>query len=321
MKEGIKVTVLRKEISLKKILVFGSGGLVGFKISNLIIDNDYEFFGTYNLRNPVFGDEKTMKLDVREYDKVKKLIENTKPDIIVNSCSLTGVDYCEKHEDEAFKLNVGFVSQLFSVCKNYNIKLVHLSSDSVFDGTKTIPYVEEDQPNPINVYGKTKYESEKIILQNPNHLVVRATVLYGWLPKFLAKCETSSMKPMNFGQWLIQQLQNEKEIRIITDEISSPIIADDFAKAVLHLSVNNFGGLYHLAPDIIINRYEFSCKIAEKLSLNKNLIIPITNKELGRDANSGFNRCLNSQKARKQTGFSFMNLDESLNILKRQIST
>lgn len=306
---------------MKKILVFGSGGLVGFKISNLIIDSGHEFFGTYNLRNPGFGDEKIIKLDVREYDKVKKLIENIKPDIIVNSCSLTSVDYCEKHEDEAFKLNVEFVSQLFSVCKNYNIKLVQLSTDSVFNGTKTIPYVEEDQPNPINVYGKTKYESEKIILQNPNHLVVRASVLYGWLPKFLAKCETSSMKPTNFGQWLIQQLQNEKEIRIITDEISSPIIADDFAKAILHLSVNNFCGLYHLAPDIIINRYEFSCKIAEKLSLNKNLIIPVKNKELGRDVTTGFNKCMNSQKTRKQTGFSFMNLDESVNMLKRQIAT
>lgn len=304
-----------------KILVFGAGGLVGFKLSNLILKNGYDFFGTYNLRNPKIDSDKTMQLDVIRYDEVKKIIEKAVPGIVINSCSLTNVDYCEKHESEAIKLNVEFVSRLFSFCKNMGAKLVHLSTDSVFDGTKKTPYVEEDVAKPINVYGRTKYESEKIVLQNPKNIVVRASVLYGWLPKFLAESPTSSMKGTNFGQWLIQQLKLEKEVKIITDEISSPIIADDFARAILHLSIGGFNGLYHLSPDLIINRYDFSCEIAEKLSLNKNLILPITNKELGRSVTTGFNKCLNSEKARQQTDFRFMSLDESLELLKNQINT
>lgn len=302
-----------------KIIVFGIGGLVGFKLANLIMKEKHEFFGTYNLRNPKINS--SVKLDVRETDSCRKIIENEKPNIVINSCSLTNVDYCEKHENDAIKLNVEFVRELFSTCKRTGAKLVHLSTDSVFDGTKDTPYNEEDKTNPINIYGRTKYESEKIVLENQNNLVVRASVLYGWLPKFLADSPTSSMKSTNFGQWLIQQLIHGNSVRIITDEVSSPIIADDFAKAILHLSIGNYAGIYHLAPELIINRYEFSCKIAEKLGLDKNLISPITNKELGRNIETGFNKCLSSEKTKSQTKFKFMSLDESLGLIKSQINS
>lgn len=301
-----------------KILVFGVGGLVGFKLANLIMKDKNEFFGTYNLRNPKISS--SIKLDIRETNSVRKIINNEKPDIVINSCSLTNIDYCEKHENEAIKLNVEFVRELFSICKKIGAKLVHLSTDSVFDGTKETPYGEKDKVNPINVYGRTKFEGERIVLEDQNNLVVRASILYGWLPKFLAEIPTSSMKPTNFGQWLIQQLIHGNNVRIITDEISSPIIADDFAKAIQYLSIGNYAGVYHLAPELILNRYEFSCKIAEKLELDKNLISPITNKELGRNVDTGFNKCLSSEKIRSQTQFKFMSLDESLELIKNQIN-
>ena len=98
------------------------------------------------------------------------------------------------------------IKEICKITKEIGIKFVQLSSDSVFDGTKNLPYIETDDMKSINYYGKTKIESERIVLENPNNCVVRASVLYGYLSDDLAKIESSSKKSINFGQWLITKL-------------------------------------------------------------------------------------------------------------------
>jgi len=142
--------------------------------------------------------------------------------------------------------------------------------------------------------------------------------LYGWLIKSLQDKPSSSMKAENFGMWVIKKLIAQENIKIITDEYSSPIISDDFAKVILHLIKGNYAGIYHAAPPIKINRYEFTLEIAKKLDLNSNLILPVTAKELGRKVDTGINKCLDSTKVSK-TKFKFMSLSDSLKLLKHQI--
>ncbi|MGI0073227.1 MAG: SDR family oxidoreductase [Nitrosotalea sp.] len=303
----------------KRILILGIGGLTGSKIVELA-RSTFEIYGTYNLRNPEFNFVRSFRLDITNNNAMKELISNIYPDIIINTCALNSVDYCENHEDEAKKVNINSVEGLSEMSDSVGSKLIHLSSDSVFDGTKITPYTEEDIPKPINVYGYTKMVGEKIVLQNSNNVVVRASVLYGWLHKSISQRPSSSMKPTNFAQWLITKLQSKETIKIVTDENSSPIIADDFARSIIHLADGNYHGLFHSAPPIQINRYDFSVRLAKALELDWNLIQPTTNKELGRNVTTGFNKCLDSSKIIKEANFHFISLEESFDLLKRQIS-
>ena len=181
-----------------------------------------------------------------------------------------------------------------------------------------MPYVETDIPNPINIYGKTKFIGEKFVLNYTENLVVRASVLYGLLPKKIESLDTSSKKPINFAQWLISKLSKNEEVNIITDELSTPIIADDFANSILHLISKDQIGLFHSAPNVQISRYDFSIKLANYLKLDTDLILPTTIQNLGRNVQTALNKCLSSDKLRS-TGFNFMTLNESFNLLKQQI--
>lgn len=304
----------------KKLLILGIGGLTGSKLA-LLAKNDFEVFGTYYLRDPKFDFIKSMKLNIIEIQNVREMIEKIKPDILINCIAINSVDYCENHTNDAKKINVDLVKEIFEITNSIGTKFVHLSSDSVFDGLKDSPYVEEDIPNPINFYGRTKMLGEQIVLKNPYSLVVRASVLYGWLPKYLSDLPSSSMKPTNFGQWLINKLQSNEKVKIITDEYSSPIIADDFAKSILHLIKNDKSGIFHSSPTIRITRYDFSIQLAKYLRLNYGLIEPTTNKDLKRIVTTGFNKCLDSSKIIKETAYRFLTLEDSFNLLSEQMKT
>jgi dTDP-4-dehydrorhamnose reductase len=294
----------------QKLFIFGIGGLTGSKIAKSA-KSDFEIHGSYNLRNPKFDFVNGVKLDISDNSKV--------PDIIINTCAVNNVDYCESHQEEAKKINIDFVEQLCKISESLDVKLVHLSSDSVFDGIKKNPYKEEDIPNPINYYGYTKMMGEKLVLENKNNLVVRASVLYGWLPNTLSHLASSSMKPTNFSQWLVNKLISNEKIKIITDEYSSPILADDFARSILHLVNGIYSGIFHSSPPIQIARYDFCVNLANFLGLNSKLIEPVTTKELGRSVTTGFNKCLDSSKIINETKFKFLSLEESFQLLKEQI--
>jgi len=302
---------------MKKLFIFGISSLTGSKLA-LLAKNDFQVFGSYNLRNPDIDTEK-IKLDILDYNKIKEVLTNKHPDIIVNACAINNVDYCENHKEEAKQINADFVEYLADISNLINAKLIHLSSDSVFDGTKKEPYTEDDLPNPINYYGYTKLAGEKPVLKYSKNVVVRVSVLYGWLLKSLQNMPSSSMKPENFGMWLILKLRRGEKVRIITDEYSSPIIADDFANSILHLVKGNYLGTFHVAPNIKISRYDFSVKLAKALDLDANLISPVKSEELGRKVTTGFNKCLESSKMKNKTGFKFMSLEESFQLLKKQV--
>lgn len=303
---------------MKKLFILGIGGLVGSKLA-VLARNKFSVFGTYNQRNPRFNFGEASQLNITDEDMLIKTLSRVKPEIIVNACALHNVDYCEKHREQAKKVNVEAVKNIFEFSKSLDCKLVQISSDSIFDGTKKLSYIEEDIPNPVNFYGYTKLESEKIVLENYNNLVVRASVLYGWLPKSLSSLSSSSMKPTNFAQWLINKLKTNEKVKIVIDEYSSPIIAEDFAKSILHLILGGYSGVFHSSPPLMINRYDFSIKLAKNLNLNSDLIQPVTNKEFGRLVDTGSNKCLDSNKIITKTKFRFLTLEESFKILKKQI--
>jgi dTDP-4-dehydrorhamnose reductase len=302
---------------MKKFFICGIGGLLGSKLTN-IIKNKFSVSGSYNLRNSNFELINSYQLDLTNLDALNHILYDIKPDVIINATALNNVDYCETHETEANKINFDAVSELAKISNKLGSKLVHLSTDSVFDGKKIDPYTENDLPNPPNIYGKSKLLGENAVLQFPNNLVIRASVLYGWLPKHIAYTKTSSLKQFNFVQWLINELILKHEVKIIEDEFSSPIIAEDFAYSILHLIINDHDGLFHSAPPLCINRYDFSVKLANYFNLDSSLIIPTTIEKLGRDVTTAKNKCLNSTKI-INTNFKFLTFEESFELIKKQM--
>ena len=300
----------------EKLFIIGIGGLTGHKIAELT-KNNYELFGSYNNRNPKFEFVDQYNIDLVDFKKFEEIINEISPDYIINTSGINNVDYCEDNKELAFKINTNLVEKLTNFCKLKNIKLIQLSTDSVFDGNKTESYTEEDIPNPINVYGETKYQAEKISLKNSENLVVRASVLYGWLPKILTSIQSSSMKSINFSQWLIGKLENNETVQIVQDEYSSPIIVDDFAKSIIHLIKTESSGIFHSAPNSKINRFEFCKKIAQEFNFNSELIVPTTIDKLGRKVPTGKNKALNSEKL-SSTNFKFLTIEKSIKLLKKQ---
>lgn len=303
----------------EKLFIFGLGSLTGSKLAK-IAEEKFEIIGSHNTRIQDDNPYDSTQLNICDYQKVKEVIISKNPDYIVNATALNNVDYCEKNPTLAKNTNHLAVKNMSKICDENNIKLVQLSTDSVFDGQKKFPYVETDKKNPINVYGQTKHLAELEVSKNSNNLVVRASILYGWLSENFSSKSTSSMKQYNFGLWLINTLKKNETIKIITDELSSPIIADDFANSILHLISANHSGIFHSAPKVAISRYNFSIKFAKTLGLNHELIQPTTNQELGRNVKTALNKCIDSTKL-ESTDFKFLNLDESFELMKKQINS
>lgn len=303
---------------MKKLFICGIGGLVGSKLVH-IVRNEFEIHGSYNLRNPKFDFVKSFQLDITNYNRLDEILSKINPDIIINAAALNNVDYCENHKNEADEVNFKAVLKLSEISNRLNSKLVHLSTDSIFDGSKTEPYTENDTPNPINNYGKSKLLGEEAVLNFKENLIVRASVLYGWLPKQVSSIKSSSLKQLNFAQWLIGKLISKEDVEIISDEHSSPIIADDFARSIIHLVLGKFSGIFHSAPPLKINRYDFSVKLANSLNLDSSLITSTTIEKLGRHVPTAKNKCLDSKKL-INTNFKFLTMEESFELIKKQMS-
>ena len=303
---------------MKKLFICGIGGLVGSKLAN-IAKNRFDVYGSFNLRNPKFDFVKSFQLDITNSNKLEDIITEVKPDVIINATALNNVDYCESHKKEADEINFKAVLKLSEISNLLNCKFVHLSTDSIFDGTKKEPYLESDIPNPINNYGRSKLLGENAVMKFKSNVLVRASVLYGWLPKSLSKIETSSLKQFNFSQWLILKLNLKENVNVVSDEYSSPVIADDFARSIIHLILGNHSGIFHSAPPLNISRYDFSIRLANFLNLESSLIIPTTTEKLGRVVPTAKNKCLDSTKI-INTNFKFLTLEESFELIKNQMS-
>jgi len=181
----------------KKLLVFGVSGLTGYKIAQ-IATSKYDVFGTYNERKTELPNCNVSKIDITNQDDLEKLFSDITPNIVINTTALHNVDFCEENHEKASLVNSKAVSNIRTNAEKHDAKLVHISTDYVFDGKQTDPYSENDIPTPISFYGESKLQGEKS-LQNSNHVILRPSVVYGWTPLELAGTVSSSGKPMNFA--------------------------------------------------------------------------------------------------------------------------
>ncbi len=269
----------------RKVLITGANGLLGQQLVKVFRD-DYEVhaLGLQAQSHLPIENFLYYQGDITDRQQVRALVEKIVPNFIVNAAAFTDVDGSEAQRELCWKINVTGVENLVYAAQKIKARLVHVSTDYVFDG-KNGPYREDDRPNPLGFYARSKLAGENVLINSEaNYAIARTMVLYG---------AGYGIRP-NFVTWLIDQLRQGQAVRIVDDQFGNPTLASELARALRVLTEAGPGqrGVYHISGSEVIDRYHFAIKIAEVFDLDSSLIQPIKTNDLKqaspRPLHSGF---------------------------------
>ncbi|MCK4223904.1 MAG: dTDP-4-dehydrorhamnose reductase [candidate division Zixibacteria bacterium] len=294
--------------STGRVLITGANGLLGQKLcrdfssSHKVIATDlhpqnFVSFPNFSYEKLDLTDRRAFEFHVRFYN----------PKVVINAAAYTDVDGCEINKDQAWAVNVGGVKNLVKVCQEHKIRLIHLSTDYIFEGEKG-PYSEDDPPHPVSFYGETKLEGENVIRQSGvDFLIVRTNVLYGFGKKV----------KKNFLLWLIEKLSAGEKIKIVIDQFNNPTLADNLSLCVLEMVRKNLSGVFHIGGAEYLSRYDFALKVAGSFNFNKAGISPTKTESLKQKAKRPFRGGLKTEKAQRILKTKLLNVEESLDQAKQ----
>ena len=285
-----------------KIMILGANGFTGRRILKRLSSKHQVL--ACSLHPDILPEEgyEFHILDMQNVDATDALLNNFRPDVIINASAMSVVDYCEQHPEEAYALNVTAVKHLAEYSQSNSCRLIHLSTDFVFDGTATEAYTETDTTNPINYYGKTKQWSEEVIEQAcTNYAIARIEVVYG--------------KPFN-GQHgnivhLVKtRLENGQSIRVVSDQFRSPTWVEDIARAIESLLSDKYQGIYHICGGETMSVADIAYRVAKHFGLDTSLIQPVTTEEMNEATPRPLFSPMNTEKALKEFGYQPSRLEE-----------
>jgi dTDP-4-dehydrorhamnose reductase len=291
-----------------KIFVTGAAGLLGSKFMEMKLPESIEVIGSDLSKPKDYFSGHFVQLDITEKENVLKTIREHSPDCVIHSAAITNVDYCENHQADAAKVNIGGTRNVVEAASKVGAKVVFMSSDYVFDG-ESGPYREEDIPNPIGFYGSTKLQGEGIVKkQSAEHIIARSTVIFGY----------HSLDLENFATWLIKNLKSGEKVNVVNDQFSNPTLANNCAEMIIELLERKESGIYNVVGKDYVSRYEFACKIADSFGLDKSLISPVSTSELKQLAKRPRLGGFKIEKISK-LGIHPLGIGESLEIMKEDM--
>jgi len=246
--------------------------------------------------------------DITDRKKVFEAIRNETPDVVVHTAAFTNVDACEREKDAAWNINVLGTENVALACQEVGTRLIHVSTDFVFDG-QAGPYCEDDQPLPINVYGHTKWESEKKVKEIcPEALTVRICAPYDW----------NTVAAPNFIMWLVQQLRLKSKVRIFTDQWNTPAYLPQVSQTILDCFEKKLSGILHLSGKEFISRYDFALKVCRIFQMDEALISPCTSTEFKQVARRPLKAGLKVERIEKLLGIPMLRADEGIRLTFEQ---
>ena len=284
-----------------KILITGASGFLGTKLFD-ILSRNHEIAGTYFTKKK---NNLHAFLDITSEIGVEKFISQVNPDAVIHTAALVNVDFCEVERDKAYKINVLGTQNVIKASKRINAKLIYISSDYVFDGENP-PYRENDKCRPVNYYGETKLEGEEIVQKElDDFLIIRPTILYGF---------ADEQDKTTYVTQVLEKLALAQPFGADTETVKYPILIDDVALAIKKLLELDEQGIYHVATQTPMTRYEWSQKIAEEYGYSKDII----RKEIARPkAKKPRNVLLDTSKI-ERLGITFVEVEEGLKMMSRQ---
>lgn len=256
-----------------KIVVTGANGQLGKELKDLAdVYPGYEFF--FLSRSD---------LSIHHFELVRTYFNTLHPAYCINCAAYTAVDRAEQEKDLAYQVNAEAAGVLAAVCKEKNCKLIHISTDYVFNGEATVPYKEESPTDPQCVYGASKLEGEKQAIQfNPDVIIIRTSWVYSTYGK-------------NFVKTMMKLMQERNELSVVDDQTGSPTYAADLAEVILQIISNWQPGIYHFSNDGVITWFDFANEI-KKITDSKTKINPVSTAEYPTPAKRPAYSVLNKSK-------------------------
>ncbi|NOY60179.1 MAG: NAD(P)-dependent oxidoreductase [Calditrichaeota bacterium] len=287
------------------LLVTGFGGFVAGSIIAQGM-NDYKIHTVDRIDVPKEqGDVNYHQLDLTDSTGLARLFVQIDPDAVIHTAAIADIDFCQKNQQIAKKVNVGVTQQLAELCGKSGAKLVFCSTDTVFDGKKGF-YVEDDPPHPINFYAETKVRGEQIISETVrNAAIARLSLVMG-----LSVMGTGN----SFLARTIEKLQAGDNVKFPENEIRTPVDVITLGRALLELADNAFHGTIHLAGNDRLTRYDMARRIAERLGYSPDLIIATNSNAMPGRAPRPDDASLNNSKAKSILKTPMQNLIEGLDL-------
>jgi dTDP-4-dehydrorhamnose reductase len=287
-----------------RLLITGVSGLLGNNLAYYFKDK-YEILGLYNSHPVIIDGIRTEKCDITCKDSIKKIIHVFNPSIILHCASLTNVDQCEIDKDITKKINVLSTKYLVDCVIDKDIKLVYISTDAVYDGVRG-DFSEDDNINPLNYYGQSKYEGELEIAKKENTLIFR-TNIFGW----------NIQDKKSLGEWILDELQANRKINGFKDARFSSLYTLEFARIIDIAIQKDLSGVYNCGSVNSCSKYEFAIKIADCFGLDTTLITPISIDGFNFQAERGKKLTLNVNKLQRKIDYDLPSINQSIKAFYR----
>jgi dTDP-4-dehydrorhamnose reductase len=250
-----------------KILVTGASGLLGLNLSLMEI-------GAHSIvgvdRSKLAGTPfEIIKADLLDPEVEHRILDTVKPDTVIHTAALANLEACEEQPETARLLNSELPGELADACARRGIRMIHISTDAVFDGTKDGVYTEEDAPNPQGIYAQTKLEGERNVLSaNPGALVVRVN-FFGW----------SLSGTRSLPEFFINKLSAGKKAQGFTDVFFCPLFVGDLAEILIKTFAQGLSGIYHVVGSESLSKHDFGIAVARQFGLDARLIEAVSVEE------------------------------------------
>jgi dTDP-4-dehydrorhamnose reductase len=269
---------------MTRILVTGASGLLGLNLS-LQMTGTHTIVGVdrSKLGNTPFD---LVQADLLEAGACSRLLDQVRPDALIHTAANANVDSCESDPDGAQRLNAELPGELAEACARRGVRMIHISTDAVFDGTKDGPYLEDDTPNPLGVYAQTKLEGERNVLSaNPSAMVARVN-FFGW----------SLSGKRSLVEFFYNKLSAGQDCNGFTDVWFCPMFVGDLAGTLVRMLDKGLSGLYHAVGSESLTKFDFGVRVARQFGFDEGLVHPISVEESGLAAKRSHNLRLSIHK-------------------------
>lgn len=248
---------------MSSFLVTGASGLLGLNFALAVDGKDHQVTGVDN-RNPLgWVNFKTRQADLTEKGVIDRLLEEFQPDVILHCAAMANVDDCEKRPADAERINAVLPGELASAAKKHDVKLVHISTDAVFDGQQG-NYSENDEPNPLSVYARTKRDGELSVLNLNSEVLVARVNFYGW----------SISGTRSLAEFFVNNLAAGKTVNGFTDVHFCPMMVLDLAALLVEAVEKDLRGIFHCVGPQSMSKYDFGVAIARQFGYDGSLVTP-----------------------------------------------
>jgi len=288
-----------------KFLITGSSGLVGQQVVK-DLSEIHEVFSCYNKSKPEYGN--AVKMDLLNREMISNVLSEKNPDIVIHLGAMTAVDLCETQQDNALKINSQATEILAKECAKINSFMVYVSTDYVFDGNSGL-YEENDATNPLGFYGKSKLLGEKSVQNfSSDWCIARTSTPFGLHPT-----------KKSFPIWVIENLQKQKQIDVLTDQFTSPTYVPSLSRMLIEISERHLTGIIHVAGASKISRYEMASLVSDKLGLDGKLLREISINDIKWEAQRPKDSSLNVSKAISTLNQKPQKIDHDVNLFIDEI--